>query len=199
MPWFCDQLSVDENTTPAFFGVYTFSNAISDEEIILLKQVVEKYPEQEGKVGLGYNKEHKRISRVTWVHNEDTDLVWLLDRLEIMIKQANAAMRWNFELGGFYEHLQYARYEGDAGGFFDGHYDVGKNPIQASRKLSISIQLSDPSEYEGGELELYSIGPAPKQKGAVIIFPSFLMHRVAPVTKGVRESLIVWVSGPPFK
>lgn len=199
MPWFCHQLRVDENTVPGFFGVYAFPAGVSDDEIEHLKKVIEKYPEQEGKVGLGYNRENKRISRVKWVSNEDPDLVWLLDRLQVMIQQANSTMRWNFELDGFYEHLQYARYEGEAGGYFDGHYDVGKNPIQASRKLSISIQLTDPVEYEGGDLELYNIGPAPKQKGTVVIFPSFLMHRVSPVTKGIRESLIVWVSGPPFK
>ena len=66
----------------------------------------------------------------------------------------------------------------------------------------MSIQLTDPSEYEGGELQLKSknsITTVSKKKGTIIFFPSFMLHRVTPVTKGVRHSLVGWITGPPFK
>jgi PKHD-type hydroxylase len=70
------------------------------------------------------------------------------------------------------------------------------------RKISVVIQLSDPTEYEGGELQVMN-GEEPyrvcnKEKGSLIMFPSFLLHRVTPVTKGCRRSLVLWISGPPF-
>ncbi len=70
------------------------------------------------------------------------------------------------------------------------------------RKLSMVLQLSDPSEYEGGDLELFtSANPiiTKKQKGIIHAFPSYVMHRVTPVTKGVRKTLVVWIAGPRFK
>ena len=70
------------------------------------------------------------------------------------------------------------------------------------RKLSLSIQLSDPSSYEGGELVLY-VGEegitVPKEQGKLIAFPSFTLHEVKPVTKGERYSLVAWITGPQFK
>jgi PKHD-type hydroxylase len=72
------------------------------------------------------------------------------------------------------------------------------------RKLSLIIQLTDPSEYEGGDFQFDSDIPQPdpaeiKQRGTVIVFPSFLRHRVTPVTSGVRRSLVSWVEGPKFR
>ena len=67
------------------------------------------------------------------------------------------------------------------------------------RKISIVLQLSDPEEYEGGELEMFvskDIQKIPKKKGAAVLFPSYCMHRVTPVTKGERRSIVLWVSGP---
>ena len=72
-----------------------------------------------------------------------------------------------------------------------------------SRKLSLVMQLSDPEEYEGGELQIMVGGEKPisinKQKGLVVVFPSWAVHQVTPVTKGLRQSLVAWVSGPNFR
>lgn len=103
---------------------------------------------------------------------------------------------------GFIETLQYTEYK--VGYFYDWHkdtFDRDYNIFYEQRKLSISIQLSDESEYEGGDLELYhpeEPKKAPKQKGTVILFPSFMYHRVTPVTKGRRLSLVSWINGPDF-
>ena len=76
------------------------------------------------------------------------------------------------------------------------------NDQQAQRKLSITFQMSDAAEYEGGDLEFNASGrieTAPKKKGQLILFPSYCLHRVAPVTKGTRRALVAWVVGPPLR
>jgi PKHD-type hydroxylase len=69
--------------------------------------------------------------------------------------------------------------------------------------LSISVQLSDPSEYEGGDLQFSLYGDrtviAEKEQGTMVIFPSYMRHRVTPVTRGTRRSLVTWITGPPFR
>ena len=123
---------------------------------------------------------------------------WIFDRMTMIALQCNNE-RYGFSLNGFYEPLQLAEYvEGD---FFDWHLDfgVGEN---SNRKLSISVQLSDPSAYEGGTLQFMINNKtidAPREQGTIIIFPSFIMHRVTPVTKGTRRSIVAWVSGPPYR
>jgi PKHD-type hydroxylase len=101
--------------------------------------------------------------------------------------------------------FQYARYDGGEGGHFDWHKDYGKDygaPDQEPRKLSLSIQLSDGAGYQGCELEVRAgnqVDIAPKTRGAVVAFPSYVLHRVTPITSGVRKSLVVWAVGPEFK
>jgi len=79
--------------------------------------------------------------------------------------------------------------------------DVGEANYEP-RKISLSLQLSEPSDYEGGELVLQagdSERVAEKARGTLIAFPSFVLHRVRPVTAGVRKSLVIWVAGPEFR
>jgi PKHD-type hydroxylase len=100
--------------------------------------------------------------------------------------------------------LQHVVYEGSDRGHLDWHIDYARESAQERsefRKLSLSIQLSDPSEYEGGELQARVRGRvdvAPKTFGTVIAFSSFTLHRVTLVTTGVRKAVIVWVLGPDF-
>jgi PKHD-type hydroxylase len=125
------------------------------------------------------------------------EMDWLFDRLAPFIAQAN--QYYNFDLRGFYEPFQLSEYkEGD---FFDWHLDFGTG-ASSIRKLSFSIQLSNPKAYEGGDLEFRinnNIVQAPRTPGTVIIFPSFVMHRVSKVTKGTRRSIVGWIAGPPYK
>jgi PKHD-type hydroxylase len=74
--------------------------------------------------------------------------------------------------------------------------------MRPPRKLSVVLQLSDPSEYEGGDLEIMNCSEptqVKKEKGLVTAFPSFMLHRVTPVTKGIRRTLVVWLTGPRFR
>ena len=125
--------------------------------------------------------------------NEGTQ--WLFAKLEQATSEINQT--YGFDIEGIRE-MQLACYR--VGHFYDWHMDIGKGNL-SMRKLSLSLQLSDPISYEGGELEI-QLGngkPAPKALGTVIVFPSYLSHRVTPVTRGNRWSLVAWVHGPPFK
>ena len=97
------------------------------------------------------------------------------------------------------EKIQYAEYHDADQGFYDWHIDV--TPTKSRRKLSIVVQLSDPSEYDGGELQIQTglLEPVTigKTKGLAVVFPTYLLHRVTPVTRGVRRSLVCWIDGPP--
>lgn len=106
---------------------------------------------------------------------------------------------WNFDIRGFGEGWQYAEY--GPGSKYDWHVDVGPN--NNHRKLSLTIQLSDPKDYEGGVFHLEGQPPFGEskfmKKGATIMFPSHYRHKVMPVIKGMRKSLVIWVSGPRLK
>jgi PKHD-type hydroxylase len=123
---------------------------------------------------------------------------WVYDKLSAACIQANSN-RYKFEITGFQTELQLASYGPQQ--FFEWHMDFGTGNV-SNRKLSISVQLSEPDEYEGGELQFMinqNIFTATKEKGTAIIFPSFGLHRVTPVTKGVRKSIVGWISGPPYR
>jgi PKHD-type hydroxylase len=126
------------------------------------------------------------------------DSEWIYNKLSHIVSDVNSKY-FRFDLSGFGEPLQLTNYLSENSGNYDWHIDMGS---QVSRKLSVTLQLSHPWEYEGGVLELYNsntITQIPKQRGLVTIFPSWNLHRVTPVTKGSRQSLVLWVSGSPFR
>ena len=104
------------------------------------------------------------------------------------------------DLRGFSEDFQYTVYHGSDGGHYDWHVDLGD--LARLRKLSLSLQLTDPSEYEGCELQIHDgrrVETAPRERGTVIVFPSYVLHRVTPITRGVRKAVVVWTTGPKFR
>jgi PKHD-type hydroxylase len=106
---------------------------------------------------------------------------------------------FGFDLTGMEQGLQFTRYTAP-GEHYDWHVDRGH--LTATRKLSLSVQLNDPAEYKGGELQFKFGGKdetVKKERGMVTFFPSYTLHRVKPVTQGTRYSLVAWISGPPFK
>ena len=140
-----------------------------------------------------------RQSYVSWVFpNQDNR--WVFERVIANVLSLNQQY-FNFDLYGLAEGFQFTRYDAPTGKY-DAHIDKVLNGLP--RKLSLTIQLSDPDEYEGGDLNLY-IGPGmepstpEKQQGKLIAFPSYVLHQVTPVTKGTRYSLVCWVTGKPFK
>jgi len=141
-----------------------------------------------------------RSSSVKWVP-KDKEWGWLYDKMMAMIIEANDNV-WNFDLYSVLDDIQYTEYHATNDGHYGWHQDIGPGAL-STRKVSITVQLSGPDEYEGGDLEYWKGGQdiqkAPRGKGVVFIFPSYMMHRVTPVTKGVRRSFVLWVGGGHYK
>ena len=141
--------------------------------------------------------DNHRLCKIAWI-KKNADSEWLYDRLAQVAAELNA-QHFQFDVYGFVEPFQYVVYE--EGGHFAWHVD--KHPSNKSpRKLSLTLQLSDEADYEGGALE-FRTDMYPKsasgKRGSVNLFPSWLSHRVTPVTKGIRKSLVAWIAGPNFK
>lgn len=140
-----------------------------------------------------------RKSKVYWIPKLYN---WkgLFEKIMTMIEQCNREY-YKFEITSLSENLQYTEYDSEYQGYYDYHLDIGSG-YESCRKLSLSVQLSDESDYEGGELEFLvnaNKRHASKKRGTVIIFPSYILHKVNPVTRGKRCSLVTWVTGPPFR
>jgi len=138
-----------------------------------------------------------RESEISWLYVND-DLEWLYRRLTDIILDLNNKY-FNFDIFGLSEGLQFTNYKAPSGRYGK-HMDRGYKSVV--RKLSISIQLTDPKKYKGGELFLYDneIGEQlTKDQGTLVMFPSFMLHEVKPVTEGERNSLVAWVTGNQFR
>jgi PKHD-type hydroxylase len=138
-----------------------------------------------------------RDSKISWLHPAD-GIDWVFSRVTGMVLNLNERF-FKFDLFGINEGFQFTNYKAPSGKYGK-HVDRGLNtPV---RKLSISIQLTNPEEYEGGELYLYEDDkpiPMEKSQGTLVLFPSYVIHEVMPVTKGERNSLVTWVTGKQFK
>jgi PKHD-type hydroxylase len=162
-----------------------------------------------------FNLQKKRKSDVVWL--DDT---WIYKEIHPFIHEANEKAGWNFDWN-FSESCQFTKYKLNQ--FYDWHCDSWEKPYNNPnnpnthgkiRKLSVTCQLTDGSEYEGGELQFDFRNYDPYMrdedkhvvtskeilpKGSIVVFPSFVWHRVQPVTKGTRYSLVIWNLGYPFK
>ena len=152
----------------------------------------------------------KRISDVCWIQEQ-----WVFDLVFGYMLQANENSAWKFQIDSC-ESCQLTRY--GVGGFYTWHrdgrsdhlskYDIPDSPYLHGkvRKLSMTLVLND--DFEGGDFQIskengedvvISTLEEERGRGSIIVFPSFTMHRITPVTKGIRHSLVVWFLGPPFK
>jgi PKHD-type hydroxylase len=135
-----------------------------------------------------------------------TDIVWQESAQPLgciakcYMEIANQSAEWGYNLGS-QEQTQIGRYKSTDEGYYDWHMDAGAPQNGIQRKLSCVILLNDPSEFEGGVLELKSMEDQNvlNKQGTIIVFPSFIEHRVTPVTKGVRYTAVTWASGPSFR
>ena len=118
-----------------------------------------------------------------------------------MAYEANQNL-YHFDLHSMPEQIQYTEYYDHEKGHYDWHMDNGYGNL-SQRKISVTVQLSDGNDYEGGDLQLWPGGTyplvAPRGKGNVVIFPSFMMHRVTPVTRGTRKSFVLWLGGGHYR
>ena len=179
-----------ETTTPLF----------TPEQCNMIIDAGQKQPREDGQVGGGNGgtiDTKTRLSHISWI--PFNVLPEMYKTLEKVMLQTNGN-HFGFENMQITEFAQFTEYSD--GGFYDWHIDSDVNCAKEPpvRKISMTCLLSNENEFEGGGLELMSEGKfaRPKQ-GHAIFFASFIRHRVVPVTKGTRRSLVMWFGGTPFK
>jgi len=142
-------------------------------------------------------KSNARSSKISWLYPSD-NLEWVFERITDIVLNLNKRY-FNFDIFGLNEGLQFTNYKAPSDKY-QKHVDRNFNiPV---RKLSLSIQLTDPKEYKGGELYIYEDRKGTlmkKEQGTLVLFPSYTLHEVKPITKGERNSLVSWVTGKQFK
>lgn len=173
--------------------VYTHRNAFAKFECDSIVNHLKTKSLETAGVGDGVIVETVRRSKTYFIPKINT-YKWIYSRIMDIISQTN----YEFELTGIDENIQFTEYDVSYSGTYDWHVDFGRNE-SSSRKLSVSIQLSDEDDYDGGELEFDQKNITTKQQGTAFVFPSYKRHRVAPVTRGTRYSLVAWIAGPPFR
>lgn len=159
------------------------------------------------------NMQRKRKSDLVWLND-----TWIYKEIHPYVHKANKNAGWNFDWVRS-ESCQFTKYKLNQ--FYDWHCDSWDKPYEKEgpekgmiRKLSVTCQLTDGSEYTGGELQFDTRSYDPHMrdedkhvitskeilpKGSIVVFPSFVWHRVQPVTRGTRYSLVIWNLGYPFR
>jgi PKHD-type hydroxylase len=199
----CWSFNIDKVCSYAFL-----ENFLNKDQCNQIIKIGKKNKLDKGKIGFGLNSDNEikglknkkiRDSYISWIYpNEETD--WLYRNLTDSIISLNNSY-FNFQLFGITEGLQFTYYKSPSG-HYGKHVDKALNGV--NRKLSVVIQLSDPSTYKGGELKLYESDDVDaytfsKKQGTLCLFPSYTLHEVTNVTQGERYSLVAWVTGPDFK
>jgi PKHD-type hydroxylase len=173
-----------------------FSSQELERIIVLGKRLIPSRAE----TGTGQERLDIRRSYISWI-NINSETSWIFGRItEYAIE--NNKKYWNYDLDKI-ERIQFTHYLSEENGAYLPHVDPLHWSNPHNRKLSFVLQLSDPSEYEGGELRLNDSPPnlttVRKQKGLAAFFPSHILHEVTPVTKGERYSLVAWIHGPNLR
>jgi PKHD-type hydroxylase len=186
-----------------------WDNAFTTEELDKACAYFETQDLDKGAV-VGDEKNNARVSNIKFYNwdpkNENT--AWIFQKMNNVITTINNQY-YGFDLNG-YNSFQYTEYEASEKGKYDWHMDTilgGNKPnnLLDTRKLSVTMCVNEPGdEYKGGEFQINNgsekeCETITTKKGRMIIFPSFIIHRVAPITKGKRKSIVVWVEGPKFK
>jgi PKHD-type hydroxylase len=180
-----------------------YQNVFDNDQIEGIIQAGDKEVLHDAQIGGDFSEPGKvaediRKTKISWIPSTE-DNAWMFRMLTDITLQAN--VKWfGMDLQTL-ESLQYSVYQD--GGFYDKHIDhfyqgVGQQP----RKLSFVLQLTDPSEYEGGKTLIHNAKdpwPIPQEKGTITFFPSYTLHEVTPVTSGIRRALVGWVLGPRLK
>jgi len=200
---FITNKDVQEASNDSPFYFVTQANPVfNNEEMKFLRDLADKDAQpasvymdkvESGSASIKSDIAHnERRSHAVWLHQEQYK--WIYDRIWQMVLAVNKIYKINIDS---FELAQIAYYDEEDSGHFDWHSDNG--PTSMRRKISISIPLNDPSEYEGGDIQFNAGGKIlapPQVQGKLIIFPSWVVHRVTPVTKGRRYSMVIWIHGP---
>lgn len=181
-----------------------FENFLTDEEINFILSVPQWAQSGEAAIGDGANgvvDKEKRVTTVGWMGcDQSTQLIW--GKIVDVVAKVNSQY-FHYDLTGCFEPAQLGIYKANDTSHYTWHSDDSPTSWRVPRKLSMSLLLDDPSQFEGGELQVMYQDEKPKsveqKRGRAWFFPSWMLHRVTPVTKGIRRSLVLWVGGPAFK
>ena len=174
--------------------------ALTPDQCDALLALVQAHQMKDAGLVRGATAHQIRRAEIAWL-DDIPQAAWVMERMMSLTARANRET-FGFDLTDFGESPQVARYGAEREGHFDWHSDIGAGIWAAKRKLTIVVQLSDPADYTGGTLELRpdsNVAEAPRTRGTAIVFPSFVLHRVTPVTTGTRWSLTLWSHGPTFR
>ena len=176
---------------------YWFKNGFDEKEIQKIKEYLENFEFEKGTTFTTSDDKSVRNSQIKWIpYNNETR--WLYEKIYNYAKEANDNI-FHFKLYYSLDDIQYSKYSQN--GKYDFHIDIGEGR-NSLRKLSCSILLNDPNNFEGGDFE-YWINKSPQkillEKGSIVFFPSFFLHRVTEVTDGERESLVLWIGGDSYQ
>jgi PKHD-type hydroxylase len=190
----CPALPNDPTLNEPFTQI---ESGLSHEEIERIRRYGDELDRQSVKLYGEHNEGHVKAHGSHFPLNDETR--WLYGRMAELVKVINEEC-YQYDLTGFHENFYYLKYEAP-GEHFNWHVDIGYQ-TPSPRKLSLVLQLSDPSEYEGGDFDV-RLGDthlrALKHFGIVTAFPAYMHHRVTPVTSGVRRTLAMFTTGPNFK
>lgn len=170
---------------------------LSDEEINRIREYGDSLDKTSVKLYGKFDETHVNASGSHFPYNDETS--WIYDKMADIGREINKE-HFKYDLTGFRENFYYLRYQSPVD-HFNWHVDIGGH-TPSPRKLSLVLQLSDPSEYEGGEFDVlvsthHERGI--KAKGIISAFPSYKIHRVTPVTSGIRRTLTMFLVGPNFR
>ena len=190
--------------TPYAMSIEPFAwweGAFTEQQLDWLQEQAKKAEQRAQAGGMKDEEELKKVrrSQVSWM-TKTSDTSWVFEKLAHVASSLNAQF-YRLDLTGFGESLQLTNYDQSEHGMYGWHQDYG-GMLSVSRKLSMVLQLTDPSQYEGGNLQIFTSDKpvnVRKQRGLIVVFPSYTLHQVTPVTSGSRQSLVAWVSGPAFK
>ena len=174
-----------------------FSGALDSQECENMIKAFKRIPAQEATTF--NNDQSHRKSTVRWVPFDKG----VVDMLLWYVNYANA-VAFNVDIQQEMNEVQFAEYCGNASGKYDWHHDIDwQNTKNFDRKLSVVVQLTHPDAYQGGNFEFSEVESPKKEdwskQGSILVFPSYLAHRVTEVTKGTRYSLVSWVRGPRWR
>jgi len=173
------------------------ASGLTDEELARMRRIGDALEARPVRLYGRHDESNVKALGSDFPLNEKT--AWFYDRMAALARQINAES-YRYDLTGFHENFYFLRYEAP-GEHFNWHVDIG-GETPAPRKLSLVLQLSDPSEYEGGEFDVLvssSHARAAKVKGWITAFPAYKIHRVTPVTRGIRRTLSMFLVGPNFR
>ena len=179
---------MNRHTPSVFYGVFN-AEAISR----LIRATVEFGSESDRFAAVSFEK--RRSFSADFAHSPEN--TWLYERVWELFVAFNQT--YALEITDIQAPIQIIRYPN--GGRIDWHLDGGREQTKNERKLSLSIQLSSPDDYRGGDLEFagQSVEPLSRTIGSAICFPSYCVHRVTPITEGERFSLVCFAVGPRFR